>query len=140
MDTNAGADPDVIRRRNRNRAVFRRAYEVFREFSSTSSIRSNDSEQFGMGHATHQILWRSDWVCDFHLAGREVLHGREERIFCLYYMLGLSVRGTMGHLKICSRHAWTDSVRIIEEKVGAEIQRRGLWPLHDRSDRAGYFD
>src|SRR3990167_8480343 len=125
-DTDLDADA-IARERERLRGVFRSAYGRFREISSGSHVHVQDPEEMDSTQGgTVRILSESDWCCDFHLLGKRILRGREERIFSLHYMLGLSFRGTMEAVDFDSVHALKDAMEIIEEKVGRELEHRGV--------------
>ena len=130
---------EQLRASARSRAVFLSAYERFRELTHHYGIHAQDYESWGMGGSTPCLLNISDWLADFHLAGKETLRGREERLFCLHYMMGLGVNATMRTLDLHSCRAFYLMAQTVQEKLGVEIVRRGLWPVRSHIG-IGYFD
>ena len=124
--------------RNYHRRVFRVAYNRFQELKY-HCLRAQDLARWEISGGRMQLLMVADWLADFHLAGREILSGREERLFSMYYMMVLSINSTMRALDLHSRDSFWAISKMVEEKVGAELLRRGLWPLRTRWG-AGYFD
>ena len=46
----------------------------------------------------------------------------------------------MKRLGITGWRSWQEMNNLIAERVGGELLRRRLWPVHDRLSRRGYLD
>ena len=140
---------DAYRHRRYCRTIFRAAYEEFRELAaSRASVPATDYEQLILlagdrnGAFPAKVVSASDWLMDFDRAGRHVLRvlHAEREIFILHYLLGYAAEATMSRLGIPGWRSWQEVNKLIAERVGGELLRRELWPVHDRILRRGYLD
>ena len=130
--------------RQHYRSVFWAAYEVFccKCTASTPAMLPDGTYEPGGPHDPAWERW-SRWRADFQLCGEEILHGEQRFIFSRHMCRPegdekrLSVRQAIEQIQIdygsgsIGMNLFYSTKQIIAEKVGAELERRGVWPVCD---------
>lgn len=131
---------EIEARRRYHRELFDSAWGKFRSLTKGSRLKAVNPKVVISGpiqpsNRDEMILW----MVDFQIAGTECLSGRELDLFRLRCLNLWSREKVIKLMKLSGGGAFDDLFDVVQEKVGAQIEERGLWPLKT-SIGTGYLD